>query len=279
MHSGKRAQIELEIKNQMVDVLEGRGFVIESILLKSIKLPRGLYSAIESKLEAEQQAQQMEFVLQRETKEAERKRIEAEGIRDAQNIIKEGITEANIEWKSLEVLRELSSSTNAKIIITDGKTPLIMKLLQGTQGNGMVLAETMKAAESVMSAFKQVDADILVQEFIKESSGIDIRVIVVGNKVVAAMQRVAPEGEFRSNVHRGAATKHIDLTSEEKEIAIKSTKVLGLNVAGVDLMRSKRGPLVLEVNSSPGLQGIELLTGADVAGEIISYIESIFKNK
>ena len=159
-----------------------------------------------------------------------------------------------------------------------GKTPLIMKLLQGTQGNGMVLAETMKAAESVMSAFKQVDADILVQEFIKESSGIDIRAIVVGNKVVAAMQRVAPEGEFRSNVHRGAATKHIDLTSEEKEIAIKSTKVLGLNVAGVDLMRSKRGPLVLEVNSSPGLQGIELLTGADVAGEIISYIESIFNN-
>ena len=155
-----------------------------------------------------------------------------------------------------------------------GKTPLIMKLLQGTQGNGMVLAETMKAAESVMNAFKQVDADILIQEFIKESSGVDIRVIVVGKKVVAAMQRVAPEGEFRSNVHRGAATKHINLTPEEEEIAIKSTKVLGLSVAGVDLMRSKRGPLVLEVNSSPGLQGIELLTGADVAGEIISFIES-----
>ena len=158
-----------------------------------------------------------------------------------------------------------------------GKTPLIMKLLQGTQGNGMVLAETMKAAESVMNAFKQVDADILVQEFIKESSGVDIRVIVVGKKVVAAMQRVAPEGEFRSNVHRGAATKHINLTSEEEEIAIKSTKILGLSVAGVDLMRSKRGPLVLEVNSSPGLQGIELLTGADVAGEIISFIESSLK--
>lgn len=158
-----------------------------------------------------------------------------------------------------------------------GKTPLIMKLLQGTQGNGMVLAETMKAAESVMNAFKQVDADILIQEFIKESSGVDIRVIVVGKKVVAAMQRVAPEGEFRSNVHRGAATKHINLTPEEEEIAIKSTKILGLSVAGVDLMRSKRGPLVLEVNSSPGLQGIELLTGADVAGEIISFIESSFK--
>ena len=158
-----------------------------------------------------------------------------------------------------------------------GKTPLIMKLLQGTQGNGMVLAETMKAAESVMNAFKQVDADILIQEFIKESSGVDIRVIVVGKKVVAAMQRVAPKGEFRSNVHRGAATKHINLTLEEEEIAIKSTKILGLSVAGVDLMRSKRGPLVLEVNSSPGLQGIELLTGADVAGEIISFIESSLK--
>ncbi len=155
-----------------------------------------------------------------------------------------------------------------------GKTPLIMKLLQGTQGNGMVLAETMKAAESVMNAFKQVDADILVQEFIKESSGIDIRAIVVGDKVVAAMQRVAPVGEFRSNVHRGATTQHIDLTEEEEEIAIASTNILGLNVAGVDLMRSKRGPLVLEVNSSPGLQGIELLTGADVAGEIISFIEN-----
>tara|TARA_B100001741_G_scaffold123038_1_gene101383 strand:- start:995 stop:1768 length:774 start_codon:yes stop_codon:yes gene_type:complete len=126
MHSGKRAEIESEIKNQMVDVLEGRGFIIEAILLKSIKLPPGLYSAIEAKLEAEQQAQQMEFVLQRETKEAERKRIEAEGIRDSQNIIKEGITDANIEWRSLEVLRELSSSPNAKIIITDGKTPVLI---------------------------------------------------------------------------------------------------------------------------------------------------------
>ncbi len=126
MHSGKRSEIELEIKNQMMEVLEGRGFVIEAILLKSIRLPVGLYSAIEGKLEAEQQAQQMEFVLQRETKEAERKRIEAEGIRDAQNIIKQGITDANIEWRSLEVLKELSSSPNAKIIITDGKTPVLI---------------------------------------------------------------------------------------------------------------------------------------------------------
>ena len=126
MHSGKRSKIEKNIKKQMALLLENRGFVIESILLKSIKLPPGLYAAIEAKLKAEQQAQQMEFVLQRETKEAERKRIEAEGIRDAQKIIKEGITNNNIEWRSLEVLRELSASPNAKIIITDGKTPVLI---------------------------------------------------------------------------------------------------------------------------------------------------------
>ena len=126
MHSGKRAEIEQAIKEQMADILKGRGFVIESVLLKSITLPSGLYSAIEAKLRAEQQAQQMEFILQRERKEAERKRIEAKGIRDAQIIIKEGITESNIEWRSLEVLKELSSSPNAKLIITDGKTPFLI---------------------------------------------------------------------------------------------------------------------------------------------------------
>ena len=126
MHSGKRAEIEAEIKDQMSKLLEGRGFVIESVLLKSITLPSGLYAAIEAKLQAEQQAQQMEFILQRERKEAERKRIEAEGIRDAQRIIKEGITNENIEWRSLEVLKELSSSPNAKLIITNGKTPVLI---------------------------------------------------------------------------------------------------------------------------------------------------------
>lgn len=126
MHSGKRAEIEKEIKDQMSEILKGRGFVIESVLLKSITLPSGLYSAIEAKLKAEQEAQQMEFVLQRERKEAERKRIEAEGIRDAQKIIKEGITEGNIEWRSLEVLKEISTSPNAKLIITDGKTPVLI---------------------------------------------------------------------------------------------------------------------------------------------------------
>lgn len=126
MHSGKRGEIEKEIKNQMSTLLDDRGFIIEAVLMKSITLPKGLYSAIESKLQAEQAAQQMEFVLQREEKEAERKRIEAAGIRDAQLIIKEGITEGNIQWKSLEVLKEISMSPNAKLILTDGKTPVLI---------------------------------------------------------------------------------------------------------------------------------------------------------
>ena len=126
MHSGNRAEIENDIKKQMITLLDNRGFTIESILLKSIKLPAGLYAAIESKLKAEQEAQQMEFILLREQKEAERKRIEAKGIRDAQKIIKEGITSENIKWKSLEVLKELSSSPNAKLIITDGSTPVLI---------------------------------------------------------------------------------------------------------------------------------------------------------
>ena len=126
MHSGKRSFIEREIKDLMSTLLENRGFVIEAVLLKSITLPPGLYAAIESKLRAQHEAQQMEFVLQRENKEADRKRIEAKGIRDAQKIIKEGITDDNIEWRSLEVLKELASSPNAKIIITDGKTPVLI---------------------------------------------------------------------------------------------------------------------------------------------------------
>ena len=126
MHSGKRSEIEKEIKIQMSDLLKDRGFEIEAVLLKSITLPQGLYSAIEAKLRAEQEAQQMDFILQREKKEAERKRIEAEGVRDAQKIIKEGITEGNIKWRSLEVLKEISTSPNAKLIITDGKSPVLI---------------------------------------------------------------------------------------------------------------------------------------------------------
>ena len=160
-----------------------------------------------------------------------------------------------------------------------GSVPLVMKLLQGTQGQGIVLAETRKAAESVMSAFRQLDADIMVQEFIKESSGTDIRVFVVGDRVVASMKRTAPEGEFRSNVHRGGHMEKVDLTPEEIQISLEASKILGLSVAGVDLMRSDRGPLILEVNSSPGLQGIETCSGENVAGKIISFIEKKVRSR
>jgi len=156
--------------------------------------------------------------------------------------------------------------------------PLIMKLLQGTQGQGIVLAETRKAAESVMSAFRQLDADIMVQEFIKESGGTDIRAFVVGEQVVASMKRTAPEGEFRSNVHRGGTMENIALTSEEVEMAVNASRILGLSIAGVDLMRSDRGPLILEVNSSPGLQGIETCSNIDVAGKIITFIQQRIEN-
>ena len=159
------------------------------------------------------------------------------------------------------------------VIESVGSTPLVMKLLQGTQGQGIVLAETKKAAESVMSAFRQLDADIMVQEYIKESSGTDIRAFVIGNRVVAAMRRIAPEGEFRSNLHRGARVEKITLTDQENQIAIRAANILGLNIAGVDLMRSDRGPLILEVNSSPGLQGIETCTNKDIASKIITFIE------
>lgn len=159
------------------------------------------------------------------------------------------------------------------LIETVGGAPLVVKLLEGTQGMGVVLAETRKAAESVIGAFRELDANILVQEFIKEAGGEDIRAFVVGDKVVAAMKRTAAPGEFRSNVHRGGSTERAKLTPEERTIAKRAAKVMGLGVAGVDLMRSNHGPVVLEVNSSPGLEGIEGATGVDVAGSIISYLE------
>ena len=160
------------------------------------------------------------------------------------------------------------------VIESVGSTPLIMKLLQGTQGQGIVLAETRKAAESVMSAFRQLDADIMVQEFIKESGGTDIRAFVVGDEVVASMKRIAPDGEFRSNVHRGGTMEKVHLTSEEENMAVNASRILGLSIAGVDLMRSNRGPLILEVNSSPGLQGIETCSEVDVAEKIILHIQT-----
>ena len=154
-----------------------------------------------------------------------------------------------------------------------GGTPLIVKLLEGTQGKGVVLAETKKAAESVINAFKSLNANILVQEFIKEANGKDIRLFVIDNKVVAAIQREALPGEFRANIHLGGTASIIKPTAEEKKLALKATKAMGLKVAGVDIIRSAKGPLLLEVNSSPGLEGIEGATNKDIAGLMIRAIE------
>ncbi len=154
-----------------------------------------------------------------------------------------------------------------------GGAPLVIKLLEGTQGLGIVLAETKKAAQSVIEAFRGLDANILVQEFVKESRGEDIRAFVVGRRVVAAMRRQGPPGEFRSNLHRGGVGERTKLTPTERKTAIKAASTLGLKIAGVDMVRSDRGPLVLEVNSSPGLEGIEIASSEDVAAAIIKYVE------
>ncbi len=154
-----------------------------------------------------------------------------------------------------------------------GGAPLVIKLLEGTQGIGVVLAETHKAAESVIEAFMGLKANILTQEFIKEAGGADIRCFIVGDKVVAAMKRQGKEGEFRSNLHRGGSASLIRITPEERSTALRAAKTMGLNVAGVDLLRSNHGPVVMEVNSSPGLEGIEAASGKDIAGTIIDFIE------
>ena len=154
-----------------------------------------------------------------------------------------------------------------------GGAPLVIKLLEGTQGIGVVLAETNKAAESVIEAFMGLKANILVQEFIEEANGADIRCFVVGNKVIAAMKRQAGEGEFRSNLHRGGTAQLVKLTKEERATAINAAKIMGLNLCGVDILQSKNGPVVMEVNSSPGLEGIEKATGKDVADMIFEFIE------
>jgi ribosomal protein S6--L-glutamate ligase len=154
-----------------------------------------------------------------------------------------------------------------------GGSPLVIKLLEGTQGVGVVLAETRKAAESVIEAFRGLKANILAQEFISEAGGADIRCFVIGDKVVAAMKRQGKEGEFRSNLHRGGIASVVKITPEERSTAARAARVMGLNVAGVDLLRSNHGSVIMEVNSSPGLEGIESATGKDVAGLIISFIE------
>lgn len=165
-------------------------------------------------------------------------------------------------------------SRNVKEIIAQvGGAPVIIKLLEGTQGLGVVLAETDNAAESVIEAFNGLQARVIVQEFIKEAGGADIRAFVVDGHVVGAMKRQGKDGEFRSNLHRGGTASVVELTDEEENAAIKAAKAMGLGVAGVDMLQSSRGPLILEVNSSPGLEGIETATGKDIAKTIIRYIE------
>lgn len=166
-----------------------------------------------------------------------------------------------------------STKMSSELIKLVGGAPLVIKLLEGTQGKGVVLAETQAAAESVIDAFRDLDEYFLVQEFIKEAQGSDIRCFVIGSKVVAAMMRKAKPGEFRSNLHRGGSAVEVKLTPEERKTATRAAGAMGLNVSGVDIIRSKHGPLVLEVNSSPGLEGIEKATSVDVADAIIQYIE------
>ena len=166
-----------------------------------------------------------------------------------------------------------SGTDVAELIRSVGGAPLIVKLLEGTQGIGVVLCETHQAAESVIEAFRNLQANILVQEFIAEAKGADMRCFVVGKRVVASMVRQAAPGEFRSNIHRGGHGSKVKLTPEERSIAVRAAKAMNLRVAGVDMIRSHHGPLVIEVNSSPGLEGIEKATGVDVAGAIVRFIE------
>ena len=166
-----------------------------------------------------------------------------------------------------------SPDDTADLIKMVGGAPLVIKLLEGTQGKGVVLAETDKAATSVIEAFRKLDAHFLVQEFIKEAGGADIRCFVIGDKVVASMMRQGKEGEFRSNLHRGGSARLIKINPEERSTAVRSANIMGLNVAGVDILRSNHGPVGMEVNSSPGLEGLEAATEKDIAGMIIEFIE------
>ncbi|QJB69204.1 30S ribosomal protein S6--L-glutamate ligase [Parasphingorhabdus halotolerans] len=160
-----------------------------------------------------------------------------------------------------------------EVIKIAGGSPVVIKLLEGTQGIGVVLGETHNSAKSVIEAFRGVNVNILVQEFIKEAGSSDLRIFVIGGKVVAAMMRTGAEGDFRSNLHRGGSAKMIKITPEERSTAIRAAKVMGLNVAGVDILRANHGPVIMEVNSSPGIEGLEGATGLDVAGKIIEFIE------
>jgi ribosomal protein S6--L-glutamate ligase len=194
------------------------------------------------------------------------------------------ITRSRDKLRSLQLLSRkgiglpvtgFASSTKftGDLIDMVGGAPLVVKLIEGTQGIGVVLAENRHAAESVIQAFQGLKANILVQEYIKESKGSDIRCFVIGGKVIASMKRTAANDDFRSNIHRGGTAKQIKITPEERSTAVRAAKIMGLNVCGVDLLRSNHGPVVMEVNSSPGLEGIEKATGLNIAGKIISFIE------
>ncbi|EPU0992535.1 30S ribosomal protein S6--L-glutamate ligase [Cronobacter turicensis] len=194
------------------------------------------------------------------------------------------ITRARDKLRSLQLLARQgidlpvtgiahSPDDTSDLIDMVGGAPLVVKLVEGTQGIGVVLAETRQAAESVIDAFRGLNAHILVQEYIKEARGRDIRCLVVGDRVVAAIERQAKEGDFRSNLHRGGVARIAEISECERDIAIKAAATLGLDVAGVDILRADRGPLVMEVNASPGLEGIEKTTGLDIAGQMISWIE------
>jgi ribosomal protein S6--L-glutamate ligase len=168
---------------------------------------------------------------------------------------------ANDPRKAEEVINEV------------GGAPVVIKLLEGTQGMGVILAETEASAKSIIEAFSAANVDIMVQEFVREANATDVRAFVIGGRIVAAMTRYGKTGEFRSNLHRGGRAERAELSSEEAETALKAASVLGLNVCGVDLLRSGRGPMVMEVNSSPGLEGIESTTGVDIAGAIIAFLD------
>lgn len=176
------------------------------------------------------------------------------------------------------VFTNYSSEVN-KVIASVGGPPLIVKLLEGTQGVGVVLAPTQKAAESIIQAFHSMKARVIVQEFIKEAKGEDIRAFVVDGKVVGAMKRKGKEGEFRSNVHRGGSVELIKLNKQQRRAALVAAQSMGLSIAGVDMLQSDRGPLILEVNSSPGLEGIERATQKDIAGQIINFVEKKVQQK
>lgn len=194
------------------------------------------------------------------------------------------ITRARDKLRSLQLLARQgldlpvtglahSPDDTSDLINRVGGAPLVVKLVEGTQGIGVVLAETRQAAESVIDAFRGLKAHILVQEYIKEAAGRDIRCLVIGNEVVASIERQAKPGDFRSNLHRGGTARPVTITAKEREVALRATSALGLEVAGVDILRASRGPLVMEVNASPGLEGIETVSGVNIAGLMIRWIE------